>query len=369
MSILINNLKRILIDKKNIFFMIVLPLILVSITMIIATYSEEKITVGVVDYDNTKFTSILVDNLNNKANIKYVKEDEIKSLLFKNKVEYAIIIPKGTTESLIKGKEIIIKSFSIKETNISLPVKFYLNNFLNSANNLAKDSDGNYEKFYAKLDNYLKGNLQIKYVSTEKNKDRKNNTLASLGLFIMSMLYLSQSSTELILEDKNLKILSRILSAPVKPFYYSLQNILSFFIVLIFQLMIIFSVMLLIFKADFGPSPLNVYFLFLIFSIMCVSLGTAVAAFAKNRLQASALSPLITVPICMLGGCFWPKDIMPSFMQKISKFVPTSWIMDASEKLILGGSLKDVLSNIFVILLFTIVFLLLSSWRKKELLE
>lgn len=366
---LINNLKRIINDKKNIFFMIILPLILVSITMIIARYSEGKINVGVVDYDKTEFTKILVENLNNKANVKYVKEEEIKSLLFKNKLEYAIIIPKGTTERLIDGEGIYVKSLSIKETNISLPIKFYLNNFLNSANNLAKDSNGDDERFYAKLENYLKGNLKIRYTSSEKNNDRKNNTLASLGLFIMSMLYLSQSSTELILEDKNLKILSRILSAPVKPFYYSLQNILSFFVILILQLTVIFSVLIFIFKADFGPSPISVYFIYIIFSIMCVSLGTAVAALSKNRLQASTLSPLITVPMCMLGGCFWPKAIMPSFMQKVAKFVPTSWIMDASEKLILGGNLRDVAPNIFVILLFTIAFLLLSSWRKKELLE
>jgi ABC-2 type transport system permease protein len=59
-----------------------------------------------------------------------------------------------------------------------------------------------------------------------------------------------------------------------------------------------------------------------------------------------------------LGGCWWPIEITPPFMQKLQLAFPTGWTMDALHKLIsFGYGPASVLPHILVMLLVTAVLL------------
>ena len=40
---------------------------------------------------------------------------------------------------------------------------------------------------------------------------------------------------------------------------------------------------------------------------------------------------LVNLPILMLGGCLWPRELMPEFVKRIGDFVPTTWFLKAAE--------------------------------------
>ncbi len=69
----------------------------------------------------------------------------------------------------------------------------------------------------------------------------------------------------------------------------------------------------------------------------------------------------------MLGGCFWPKEIMPDMLQRISEFVPVTWAIKGMEKILNGGSITTVGNEIIVLLLFALVFFLVGSAQKNSL--
>jgi len=92
----------------------------------------------------------------------------------------------------------------------------------------------------------------------------------------------------------------------------------------------------------------------------------AVVNLSKNLRQVYALMHLIVIPTSMLGGCFWPKEMMPEMLQRISDFVPVTWAVKGMEKILHGGSILAVRSEIIVLLLFALVLFLIGSAGKNS---
>jgi ABC-2 type transport system permease protein len=310
---------------------------------------------------------MLIKNLEDKASVIRVNENEIKSNIINMKIEYAIVFDKGFTNRIIDGEDVKLKSYSIKESDVAVPVKMYIDSFLSTAKNISAAVPGNEEKFYSGLDYYKEGSFQAEYKSIELKEFGKRTSIASLGFLIMCIIFLSSLATTLIIEDKKSSTYYRVFSTPLKIRSYMLQNILSFIAVALLQVGLILIIMMGIFKADLGPSPINVFVVMAVFAIVAVALGVVISSLSKDSRQVSTLISLITIPMCMLGGCFWPREVMPSFLQKIGDFVPTTWAHKAAEKAINGSSLIAVSKEIFIMLLFAVVFFLMSSWRKVDI--
>lgn len=366
MIIFTSNLKRILKDRGNLIMMIIFPIIFITLSMSISM-GGSKITIGVVDYDKTKFTAMLIDKVKKANTVRYIDEMNIKKTLVDSGADYIMVINKGFTNNIILNRPALIKGYSIMEANTALPTKYYIENFINAAKNIGIASKGSEAVFYKGLIYYNKGSLSAIYKSVKIKGSMNSNILQGLGFLIMSMIFLSNNSAQLILEDKKNKTFYRIFGSPISARNYMLQNVASFFVVLLIQLTFIFTIMKLAFNADFGSSIFNIFGLYAIFSLVCVSLGVAVTSISKDTRQANTINTFITVPMCMLGGCFWPRDFMPDILNKIGNFMPTSWVLKASERIINGDTIFSVGKEISILLLFTLVFILLGSWKKADI--
>lgn len=367
MTIFISNFKRILRTKSNIIFMIIFPIILIVVIIGLNT-GTQKISLGVVDNDNTKLTKLMINDLSHNCKIYNLKETDIKKSVLNFKSDYVIVIPKNFTKNCLEGKNTNIKGYGIKETNSSEPVKLNLNSFIGAAKTIGKASKGNEQLFYKGINKYYDGVFNIKYKTTDNNKVSKRIALYALGFLVFNMLMLGTNITPIILKDKKSKVYYRILSGPIKVRSYTLQNLLSFFTVVAMQVIIIFAFIINVYHIYFS-SLASMILLFMVFSMFVVAFALFISSNSKDLRTASVISTLTVTPLAMLGGCFWPRDIMPPILQNISKFVPVTWVLTASEKLIYGSRIYDVFPEISILLLFTLVFILLASWRKKDILN
>lgn len=365
MTIFIYNLKRILKRKLNIIFMLVVPVLFIVVSMI-SSSGGSPLSVGIVDKDNTKLTNMLINNLEGKCKIVRINEDEIKSNIISLSIEYALVIDEGFTAGIIRGEDAVVKSYSIKETDAALPVKMYIDNFINAAKNIASASAGSEDKFYSGMDYYQNGSFGAEYKTFGFKSFDKQTTLASLGFLIMCVLLLSSFSASMILEDKKSNTYYRVLVAPLKIKSYMLQNILSFIAVAAIQIALVLAVLLLAFKADLGPSIPNLFLVLFVFGIVSVSIGVAISSLSKDTRQSSTLTSFIVTPLCMLGGCFWPREIMPDILKRIGDFVPTTWALKAAGRVLGGNSILQISKELGILLLFALVFFLLASWRKAD---
>ena len=56
-----------------------------------------------------------------------------------------------------------------------------------------------------------------------------------------------------------------------------------------------------------------------------------------RRRRPPALGVFATQILAALGGCWWPIEVTPPWMQKLSLALPTGWAMDALHKLVNFG--------------------------------
>ena len=77
---------------------------------------------------------------------------------------------------------------------------------------------------------------------------------------------------------------------------------------------------------------------------ICISAaaGLMLGSIAKTDGQAAGLGVLAANVLAALGGCWWPIEITPAWMQKLQLFLPTGWAMDALHKLVSFGAGESV---------------------------
>jgi hypothetical protein len=90
----------------------------------------------------------------------------------------------------------------------------------------------------------------------------------------------------------------------------------------------------LVFDMNWGPDPLMIALVLVSWAAFCASAGLMLGNVARTEGQAGGLGVLAANVLAALGGCWWPIEVTPAWMQGLQNFLPTGWTMDALHKLI-----------------------------------
>jgi len=88
------------------------------------------------------------------------------------------------------------------------------------------------------------------------------------------------------------------------------------------------------FKMHWGPDVWMIVIVLAAWAAFCASAGLLLGSLAKTEGQAAGLGVLVANAMAALGGCWWPIEVTPAWMQSLQNFMPTGWTMDALHKLI-----------------------------------
>lgn len=362
MSIFTVNLKRILKSRVQLVFIILFPLSLMSMSVF---HVDHVLKAAIVDKDQTELTRIMAKEMASIATISALQEEDIEKELMGLKVDYVLVIEQGFTKGLIQGKAVKIKGYSVQESNMSLPIKTYTDGFLHNVKQIAHAADQSEETFYKALNAYQNGSLQMRYQSAVDSKYQTSRSV--FGFLAVSMLYSSMVTAMLIIMNKNNRTFYRTLAAPVSIRKYMLQNIASFLVVSLIQIVVLFAILIVGFDIYLGTSAFDMFVLFIVFALVCVSLGITVSAYSKTIVQAGILGICVIPPMSMLGGAYWPMDQVPQAVKTIAQFVPVTWAMKGVEKLLREQSLAAISAELVMLLLFAAIFFLLGTLRRADI--
>jgi ABC-type Na+ efflux pump permease subunit len=91
------------------------------------------------------------------------------------------------------------------------------------------------------------------------------------------------------------------------------------------------------FKMRWGASLPMVLLVLFTWAAFNASLGVLLGNLARSRAQMAGIGVLATMVLAALGGCWWPIEVTPAWMQSFAMVLPTGWAMDAMHKLISFG--------------------------------
>lgn len=169
-------------------------------------------------------------------------------------------------------------------------------------------------------------------------------------------------------ELKKQGILRRLHTTPLRVWQYFLATMLSQAITGFVSIAIQFLVAINVFHLKVDGNYLEIL-IFTVFSIfMILGLGLAIGGWAKNERQAAPLSNIVVFPMLFLSGTFFPRFLMPEWLQTVTNFLPLTPVIDGLRQLTTEGkNLTDIGSQLGLIAIwFAIIYALAFRLFKWE---
>lgn len=368
MTIFFNNLKRIFGKKKNLIFMVVVP-ILINVIIISLYVQDTSYTVGILDYDKTELTEKLISYLEESSEFKYLtKEDNLNEMVFNGKVDCIFQFDDGFTKQILEGKNASVKCYGVEDSAQIIPIKNNMDSAISVARQAAAATKGEESAFYKAMEQYEKRDYIAEYhgIGNNKNDDVEQAALA-LGYIALGMAFLISYSTLLIIEDKDSGIYDRLIVSPQKMSMYYFQHLLSSIVVAVIQTVVLMIVLPVIVHISFGDNILQIVSvgaICVLFAMCFIAIGLVIAGYARNKYEANAWVIMFNIPVLMLGGCMWPRSLMPEIFQRIGDFMPTAWFLSAAEHVLYGDGLRKTLQPVLYMCVFIIVLMVFAFAKK-----
>lgn len=360
------NFKRFFRKKSNILSYLVVP---IAISVFLVSQGNGagsgRLKIGIENKDGGKLSQNLIDNLKTEEKISVitVKAEDIKKDIIKENIDLAITIPEDFTEAMYKGEDSKIELITLKGEETTAFIGSSINLYINNLKDIYKASKGNREVFNKIYSNYKANGFKFEKEILKDESNAKKASATLLGFFLMFMFICSSATSRFILKDKIDKTYHRICMTKVDRKKYILGNILSNFFILMIQSTLGFLIIQKGLKFNTQAYFIDILIVLWSFALCSVSLSMVIITFAKSTNSVTVLNSLIVTPTCMLGGCFWPRELMGDTLKKISNFIPQTWAVDALNKAIEGESIKTFYINILILIGFSAIFFLLALYK------
>lgn len=150
--------------------------------------------------------------------------------------------------------------------------------------------------------------------------------------------------------------LRRILTTPTSKATFILGTISGQVVMALFQMTLLVLFAVLAFKLNWG-NPIGLYIILTCACLAAAAIGTAMGTFIKSEGQATGLSIMAGMLMAMLGGCMYPIELFPPFMQSAARILPTTWAMQGLLDLSLrGAGVVDILPEAGALVGFAVLF-------------
>ncbi len=155
------------------------------------------------------------------------------------------------------------------------------------------------------------------------------------GILVMfTILVLLTSGGSMLVIERKQGLLRRLASAPFSRFEVISGKWGGRMLLAVIQMTIALLVGTYVFKMVWGPDFGMVLVVLAAWAGFCAFAGLLLGSVANTEGQAAGLGVLFANGLAALGGCWWPIEVTPQWMQMIQKLTPTGWTMDAMHKLI-----------------------------------
>lgn len=365
MTIFNYTIRRVFKNKIKLIILLIAPLLFIGM---FATQTERALTIGIVDNDNSIISRQLISGLSDihKIELMIIEENTVQDRIASYQLDYALIIEKDFEKDIINGISPQVNEFYLQEKEKIFYARSFAEGFIYDMKILAAGTGFNEERFFEAFKEYKNPRLVLQ--SSDIDESNLFQTRSAMGFLVQFMLYMSVVTAGIILEDKSSGVFYRTFYGPVTLKRYIIENLIAFITVGVIQVTLIMLLLKAVFKMDFGNGSFSMYLLFVVFTIVCIALGTWIVSIFKKPVGAYATIVLITTPLVMLGGSYWPMDFMPDILQKIALFIPTTWVMRGVEEILYkNANIVEIYLEVLLLLIFAGIFFSAGLFKKVDI--
>lgn len=210
--------------------------------------------------------------------------------------------------------------------------------------------------------------VNIDEVVIEGRKSISSGDYYAVAMMTMFILYAASHGGRMLLEEKDNKTFQRMIIANISELKILLGKFFTVYIIAITQLFIMILYSSIVLKVDWG----NLYYIAIISlsaAFAVAGIGAFIASLtykAGNYKMANIFESVIIQVMAVLGGNFFPIDVMPNIIQKFSFISVNGRTLKSYLKIIKGYGILDISNDIISMICIGIVFTVLSVVILKE---
>jgi ABC-2 type transport system permease protein len=185
-------------------------------------------------------------------------------------------------------------------------------------------------------------------------------------LVMFTMLVLLTSGAITLVIEREQGLLRRLASTPISRGSIVLGKWIGRMLLALVQIAFAMLIGVVLFKIDWGHTVLMVGAVMFGWAAFTASLAILLSNVTRTQAQTTGIGVFATQILAALGGCWWPIEITPSWMQKLALVLPTGWAMDALHKLVnFGDPAVSALPHVVALLTGAVVLGWIGARRFK----
>lgn len=347
--------KRFFRDRLAIFFTVLFPLIFLFVFGgIFGKESDVSFNVALINESNSQFAQQFVKDSTKDNSILKVKDDittlsEAKDRMNRGELDAAIVLPKEFGEVQTGQK------FPSGEAQV-----IYTQNNEQAGQTLGSVMEGIFKGINQKL---VPSEVPFT-VKTEQTNDRSLSRFDFVfsGLLGFSVLGIGIfGPMNVFPELKKQGILRRLHTTTLRVWQYFLSTMFSQAFIGLISFAVQFAVAIAIFNLKLIGNPFELAVFLLLGTIMILGIGLALGGWAKNERQVAPLGNIIVFPMMFLSGTFFPRFLMPEWLQHVAGFLPLTPVVDGVRLIATEGkSLVGVAPQLGMITVWMVVIYVIA---------
>ena len=351
-SLFKTDLKMLIRNRQALFWSLMFPLLFTFVFGFFFGENNRAGTVAVIDRANNEMSQNMIDTFDKAGlfNIKKTTDPEA------NRKD----IKKNTISAIVE----IPEDFG----NLSDPSKNQIKIVYDPGN--AQGNQvlfGFFDKYFTNINYQFQNTKPIFGIIQEKISDR---SLTYFDFVMSGILGLALMNSSIIgvavgmSKYREDKILKRIITTPIKSWWFILAEVCSRLVLNIFQISLILTIGVFFFKAHIYGNIFILYALAVLGGVLFQLIGFLIASIVKTTDAAQGAATAITIPMMFLAGVFFPIDSLPRWLYGAVQYLPLAPLL----RMIRGVALEaqspfDNPANIIIVGSWIIVALTVSSLR------
>lgn len=349
------NLLQVVKDRVTLLMFIVLPIMLTFLFGSALGGGERRIAVAVSDSDATRYSREIAAALPEKSYaIRAVSEESARAMVSSGEVAAALIIPAGFGDDLLAGVDTTVTAVTDPRSTGAIAIVQALDGraqrlaasamvirvvraAFDDAGRLSGSSVGppSPADIYTYSEDQWEPRPPVSVleetVTASKVRGASTEPMGfqqySLGYTVMFMMFMGLGSAGGFLDEREQGTLARLLTTPTSRGLLVAGKVAGIYATVILQAAILIGAGALLFGVPWGQDPLAVVLLIGTFGLATTGLGVMLSTIVRSRGQMSAATAVLAVVLSMLGGAYWPLDIVSPEMRTIAYFTPSGWVM------------------------------------------
>lgn len=375
-AIALVDLKRMLRERSNIFFIFIFPIALVLLIGV-QFGGGGQLTIGVSQEGDGELAAAIVEAIDEEESLRttvFDSPDEVVTATERGNVSAGVSLPAEMDEAVASGDSIEIGyvnrpdgSGSQIQSIVSAAVAGVMRP-VGAAQFAVAETGAGFEEALESARSLAGAAEPIDVDVVTVGEAIFPDTLGQFDIGAASQLTLFVFLTALagssaLILSRQLGISTRMFSTPTPIGTIVLGESMGRFGTALVQGLYIMVLTLIIFQVDWGD-PLGAFLVLVALAAVGGGAGMLMGATFSNDQQASGIGVVLALGLAALGGAMLPLELFSPTMQQVAHVTPHAWALDAFAVLVReGGNTMDILPELGVLAVYATVLLGLAAWR------